>query len=570
MKLNIRLLAPLVAAFVLLTGAVSTYNYAAIYKSSVKGVYTYHRDYIKAVSSAINANVSKNNGSEDQALSSLFANTQYLALEKFHQFYGKQDFLDISAFQYFADSNATDQFFESSIELPKGMDCLDTLKVPSNLKAKVSAVLAKDRLSTDAFWCSTEKGKSFLGYRLLNINDKNYLYVEKLKNDDFYHVPNLKDKIAKLDLKKLLSGTSDKYGTAITLLNKDLKAVASSKVTTAADNRSDYLNLSSDVKATDTEAAEKTKRLSEISDLFSHVDKEYFKKAKESPLTAIQTEMDTEKASLLSIAYIEPMDSYIVITSNKGAVVKPVITGNFIVCILALLLVSLLICMYLKYIRTLKKEIRSIGNNIDVMATNVLSPLAAMDEVTSKIDESRLTTPKLKELNSSLCALGRSICENVAAQRKELEDKAIEDSHTAATNAELSLVANLHSSLMPNAANMPNSKFLEVASFMVASKTNPSDFYDIFRVDRDNLGIIFGSCNKTGIEAVSAISLVSNFLKMGMVDKTMLPGDVLTDLNKLLMQRAPNGLCVSVVVMILSEFTGNFIYAVAGKKLPML
>ena len=58
---------------------------------------------------------------------------------------------------------------------------------------------------------------------------------------------------------------------------------------------------------------------------------------------------------------------------------------------------------------------------------------------------------------------------------------------------------------MPDGTDMPNSKFLDIASFIIPSKLEPSDFYDVFRVDKDNIGIVFGSCNQPGLVATTTV-----------------------------------------------------------------
>lgn len=124
------------------------------------------------------------------------------------------------------------------------------------------------------------------------------------------------------------------------------------------------------------------------------------------------------------------------------------------------------------------------------MAANVLSGKAKMDEITEKIDPSKQNYVKLKKLTESINSLGRSICENVASKEQEIETKAKKDTLEATENAIYTMVSDVHKDLMPDGSDMPASRFLDIASFIMPSKKKPSDFYDVFRVDKDNIGIV--------------------------------------------------------------------------------
>lgn len=149
----------------------------------------------------------------------------------------------------------------------------------------------------------------------------------------------------------------------------------------------------------------------------------FYKQSKEKEL---QTELSNNdnREKLCTIKYIKDYDVYVVVETIKGTIIKPVVYFNFIILILSALLASLLIFAFLKSLEKISSSITTLTNNVDVMAANVLSGKAKMDEITEKIDPSKQNYVKLKKLTESINSLGRSICENVASKEQEIETKA--------------------------------------------------------------------------------------------------------------------------------------------------
>ena len=286
--------------------------------------------------------------------------------------------------------------------------------------------------------------------------------------------------------------------------------------------------------------------------------------------STLQIKLGSDKENLVTIKYIPQYDIFVIIESAKSDIVKPIIIENFVIVFFVALLFSIVMCIFYKLNIRFVKEVKSLKTNVDIISTKILASQDSMGETTTALDETTSRFPHFEVLSKSIANLGRSICENVASKTHDLEAKSKLDKETSVKNACLEQVSAIHQHLLPNGDDMPNSKFLDIASFMVTSKTNPSDFYDIFRVDKDNIGVVFGSCNKDGIPAVNAITQIMDFVKKSIICDADLPGKCLTDLNKVLMQRDRDGLQISIFVMILSEFTGNFIYSVAGAKTPLL
>lgn len=531
MKLKHKLIVSLAGGFTLLASALCLYNQTAIYDNAIKTQFEDHNEILGIFSSSLNNYATSSIEKEKLNFINSISNVQYEALEKFHQTYDKQDLLDFATFTYFAQSNASDQLFETSVELPDSDNCMSILNIPKSFEDSIKNSLKENGVKLDNYWCKLSEGKKFVGYKIENVNDKNYLYTEKLKPNQIFTPMSFNDAISKISLKDIINDTN----TIISVVDNTFKVVVSS------DNK---------FRADEIPAS-------------------FYKGSKEKTLqTELSNNDDREK--LCSIKYIKDYDVYIVVETIKGNIIKPVVYFNFIILILSGLLASLLIFVFLKTLEKISGSINALTNNVDVMAANVLSGKAKMDEITEKLDPAKQSYIKLKKLTESINSLGRSICENVASKEQEIEDRAKKETVEATENAIYTLVSDIHKDLMPDGSDMPASKFLDIASFIMPSKKKPSDFYDVFRVDKDNIGIVFGACSKSGIAATNAITLCTSFIRKSFIEDNKLPGETITSLNHILMQKKRENFTISIFAMILSEYTGNFIFSQAGLRSPIV
>ena len=282
------------------------------------------------------------------------------------------------------------------------------------------------------------------------------------------------------------------------------------------------------------------------------------------------TEENEEKAKLVTVAYLKDFDVYVIVTSQKGNVIKPVIMSTFIIFGVMVAIFGLLLYLLLKLSKEFNHDIKQIINNVDILSTKVLDTHEQMNELTVKLEDQRSRFPHINDLTKALSNLSRSICDKVTTSTNKLTTDFSIDKKQSIEDALAKQLMQVHQSLIPNETDMPTSKFLDIASFMIPSKGNPKEFYYLFRVDQDNIGVVFGSCSKAGVEALKAINSTIDFVRQSLITETKLPGETLTALNQLLMQKSKHNLTMNIFVMILSEFTGNFIYSVAGNKVPFL
>jgi serine phosphatase RsbU (regulator of sigma subunit) len=89
------------------------------------------------------------------------------------------------------------------------------------------------------------------------------------------------------------------------------------------------------------------------------------------------------------------------------------------------------------------------------------------------------------------------------------------------------------------------------------------DFYDIFEIDSERVGLILGDVSGKGIEATSLTSIVKNTIKAHAFENND-PGSIMAKANEMVLRSSPPSIFVTVIYAILNKATGDIIYCDAG------
>ncbi|MHB8840655.1 MAG: PAS domain S-box protein [Candidatus Aquicultor sp.] len=89
------------------------------------------------------------------------------------------------------------------------------------------------------------------------------------------------------------------------------------------------------------------------------------------------------------------------------------------------------------------------------------------------------------------------------------------------------------------------------------------DFYDLFELEHDKIGIVIGDVSGKGLEAATLTSLVKNTIKAYAYENAT-PSAILAKTNEVVRRAAPPSMFVTVFLGILSTTTGELIYCSAG------
>jgi serine phosphatase RsbU (regulator of sigma subunit) len=95
------------------------------------------------------------------------------------------------------------------------------------------------------------------------------------------------------------------------------------------------------------------------------------------------------------------------------------------------------------------------------------------------------------------------------------------------------------------------------------------DFYDLFELEHNKLGIILGDVSGKGLEAATLTSLVKNTIKAYAYLETS-PASIMKKTNEIVVKSSAPGVFVTVFFAILNNKSGEFIYCNAGHPLPIV
>jgi two-component system NtrC family sensor kinase len=162
-------------------------------------------------------------------------------------------------------------------------------------------------------------------------------------------------------------------------------------------------------------------------------------------------------------------------------------------------------------------------------------------------------------------------------KRSEVELRAARDAAEAALrdlkainhqiNEELGVARTLQQSILP--AAFPRHDCYQGHALMRAAHMIGGDFYDVFCLDEDRLGIVVADVSGKGVPAALFMVLVRTVLQE-LALRDMAPGACLAEANRQLIMRNPLSLFVTVIYGILDARTGLFTYCSGGHVMPYL
>ena len=132
-------------------------------------------------------------------------------------------------------------------------------------------------------------------------------------------------------------------------------------------------------------------------------------------------------------------------------------------------------------------------------------------------------------------------------------------------NEELRFASTLQQSILPTA--FPSHDAYQGHAFMRAARMIGGDFYDMFRLDDDRLGIVVADVSGKGVPAALFMVLVRTVLQE-LALRGLAPGACLAETNRHLIARNPLWLFVTVIYGILDVRTGVFTFCSGGHAMP--
>lgn len=139
-----------------------------------------------------------------------------------------------------------------------------------------------------------------------------------------------------------------------------------------------------------------------------------------------------------------------------------------------------------------------------------------------------------------------------------------------ALKQELDIATIIQMSILPKTfPAFPDRKDFEIYAKMIPAKEVGGDLFDFFLIDKYRLGIIIGDVSGKGIAAALLMAVCKTLLRATAI-KGMPADNVLTEVNKILVDDSPPNMFVTVFYGILDTRNGSFEYSNAGHNSPYL
>ncbi len=152
---------------------------------------------------------------------------------------------------------------------------------------------------------------------------------------------------------------------------------------------------------------------------------------------------------------------------------------------------------------------------------------------------------------------------HLAAMRDALSQRA----QLLALHEELRVARNMQMSILPR--QFPSAGDSEVHAVMTPARDVGGDFYDVFRLPEDRLGVVMADVSGKGVPA-ALFMMVSRTLVKGHAVSALSPAETLTGINRLLGEDNEQAMFVTLLFGVLDAKTGVFRYANAGHCPPIL
>jgi serine phosphatase RsbU (regulator of sigma subunit) len=151
----------------------------------------------------------------------------------------------------------------------------------------------------------------------------------------------------------------------------------------------------------------------------------------------------------------------------------------------------------------------------------------------------------------------------MAIQNDRLQSEVVERERL---EREMQLARQIQKTFLPQ--KLPELPGWEVAARWQPARQVGGDFYDIFELQGNRLGLVIADVADKGMPAALFMTLVRTLIRAAVHDDDS-PAAVLNHVNRLLLPDTQNGMFVTVVYAVLSTDTGRLIYANAGHNLPL-
>jgi sigma-B regulation protein RsbU (phosphoserine phosphatase) len=166
----------------------------------------------------------------------------------------------------------------------------------------------------------------------------------------------------------------------------------------------------------------------------------------------------------------------------------------------------------------------------------------------------------IRDLHEKNARLAQAYADLQIAQARIIEQETLE--------RELQLARETQESMLPR--TLPRMSCFDIGARMVAARMVGGDFYDVFPLGPDRLGVVIGDVSGKGMPAALFMALVSNLLRAEAQRSDTSPEQALRIVNAHLLSRDARSMFVTVLYGVLCRETREFAFVRAGHEMPLL
>ncbi len=139
-----------------------------------------------------------------------------------------------------------------------------------------------------------------------------------------------------------------------------------------------------------------------------------------------------------------------------------------------------------------------------------------------------------------------------------------------ALQQELDIANVIQTSILPKTfPPFPDRKEFDIFAKMIPAKEVGGDLYDFFLIDKYRLGVVIGDVSGKGIAAALLMAVCKTLLK-ATAYKGMPADNILSEVNKILVDESPPNMFITVFYGVLDTRSGAFEYSNGGHNSPYL
>jgi serine phosphatase RsbU (regulator of sigma subunit) len=206
----------------------------------------------------------------------------------------------------------------------------------------------------------------------------------------------------------------------------------------------------------------------------------------------------------------------------------------------------------------------------------VLIGLVLLRQVLTIVENARLynrlqgTYREMEKKEEEVRQLNKDLEKRVAERTEQLKRAMAKQQQEARERQrieqELRIARLIQQTLLPQ--SVPGLPGYDMAAYYQPAREVGGDFYDYFELEDGRVSLVVGDATGKGMPAALVVAATCSMLRAVAQDPAYSPGEVLAQVNEVLLARIPPNMFVTCFYAILEPESGSLTYANAGHNLP--